>query len=155
MTSAMPHRATGIAAPLRAFVLAFIALVALAFPGRADDAALPDAATLQAIISGQIAAFQHDDAATAYGYASPDIQGVFTTPETFMAMVKNSYGAIYRPRSVAFGTLEMSDQGPVQNVYVTGMDGEAFIARYTFVKLPDGSWKINSVLIEKDDSPTI
>jgi hypothetical protein len=124
-------------------------------PASADDVSAGDKSAMQAIVSNQIAAFGHDDAATAYGFASPAIQGVFSTPDAFMAMVKSGYAPIYRPRSVTFGALTETDAGPVQTVYVTGADGESFIALYSFQKQPDGSWKINGVSIVKDDSPTI
>lgn len=124
-------------------------------PARADDVSPGDKSAMQAVITSQITAFGHDDAATAYGFASPAIHGIFTTPDAFMAMVKSGYAPIYRPRSVTFGALAMTGAGPVQTVYVTGADGESFIALYTFQKQPDGSWKINGVAIVKDDSPTI
>jgi hypothetical protein len=110
---------------------------------------------MQAIITGQIAAFGHDDAATAYGFASPAIKGQFTTPDAFMAMVKSGYGPIYRPRSVVMGALADSENGPVQTVYVTGADGQSWVALYTFQKQPDGTWKINGVRVVKDDTPSI
>ncbi len=145
-----------IAALLRALAVAIIAIAAGALaPARAGDVTATDKSAMQTIVSGQIAAFAHDDAAAAYAFASPALHGVFTTPDAFMAMVKNGYGAIYRPRSVVFGGVAMGDDGPVQTVYVTGADGESFVALYTFQKQPDGSWKINSVRVVKDDSPTI
>lgn len=140
-------------APL--FALLMLLPLALAPPARADDISAGDKSAMQAIVSGQIAAFGHDDAAAAFAYASPALHDVLRTPDAFMAMVKNGYGAIYRPRSVTFGAVEAGDSGPVAKVYVTGADGESFIALYTFQKQPDGSWKINGVRIVKDDSPTI
>lgn len=136
------------------FILGLVAVLA-AGVARADDIPAADQSAMQAIVSDQIAAFGHDDAATAYGFASPAIRSVFTTPDAFMAMVKNGYGAIYRPRSVAMGTLAESEAGPVQTVYVTGADGQSWVALYTFQKQPDGTWKINGVLVVRDDSPTI
>jgi ketosteroid isomerase-like protein len=145
-----------IAALLGTLVFAVIAVTAGALaPARADDVSPGDKSAMQAIISDQVAAFARDDASTAYAFASPAIQSEFTSPDAFMAMVKNGYGPIYRPRSVTFGALAETDAGPVQTVYVTGADGEAFVALYTFQKQPDGSWKINGVRIVKDDSPTI
>ena len=142
------------AALLGMLVFTIIAVAALA-PARADGVSSGDKSTMQAIVSDQIAAFAHDDASAAYGFASPAIQSQFNNPDAFMAMVKNGYGPIYRPRSVTFGALAETDAGPVQTVYVTGADGESFVALYTFQKQPDGSWKINGVRIVKDDSPTI
>jgi ketosteroid isomerase-like protein len=141
---------------LAAFLALFAILLAVLAPAAsADDVSAADKSAMQAIVSGQIAAFAHDDAAAAYAYASPAIQGIFPTPDAFMAMVKTGYGAIYRPRSVVFGDVAMGDAGPVAKVYVTGADGESFVALYSFQKQPDGSWKINGVQIIKDDTPTI
>jgi hypothetical protein len=142
----------GFAAFLALLAVAAIAFVPAAF---ADDVAPADKSAMQAVVSGQITAFEHDDAAAAYAYASPGIHTVFTTPGSFMAMVKSGYGAIYRPSSVIFGAAAMVDGSPTQTVYVTGADGESFVALYRFQKQPDGSWKIDSVTIVKDDSPTI
>jgi len=140
-----------------AALLALLMLLPLAFapPALADDIAAGDKSAMQAIVSDQMAAFAHDDAAAAFAYASPALHDVFRTPDTFMAMVKNGYGAIYRPRSVVFGDVETGAEGPVATVYVSGADGEAYVALYSFQKQPDGSWKINGVRIVKDDSPTI
>jgi len=145
-----------IVAVLGALVVVLIALaISSLAPVRAADVGASDKSTMQAIVSEQIAAFARNDATAAYAFASPSLHGVFATPDAFMAMVKNGYGAIYRPHSVVFGGVAMGDEGPVQTVYVTGADGESFVALYTFQKQPDGSWKINSVRVVKDDSPTI
>ena len=136
-------------------VFVVLALFAGAPAALADEVPAADQSAMQAIIAGQIAAFGHDDAATAYSFASPAIKGVFTTPDAFLAMVKNGYGPIYRPRSVAMGALADSAEGPVQTVYVTGADGQSWVALYTFQKQPDGTWKINGVRVVKDDSPSI
>ena len=44
---------------------------------------------IRGIISSQIEAFQRDDGATAYGYASSTIQGLFPSVDQFMAMVRS------------------------------------------------------------------
>jgi hypothetical protein len=121
----------------------------------ADDLSAADRAAMQSVISSQIGAFQHDDGSTAYGFASPNIQTYYPTPDLFMAMVKNGYPAIYRPQSVTFGEPEDTDAGPVQKVFIKGSDGQAYIALYAFQRQPDGTWKINGVTILKDDSPSI
>ena len=125
----------------------------LAFPAHADEAA--DRAAIQSLITAQIEAFRADDGAAAYGFASPMIQSVFPSPEAFMAMVKNGYPQVYRPRSVTFGMLVNSASGPIQQVFVVGPDGVSYIAAYTLERQPDGTWKINGCTILKDNSPTI
>ncbi len=102
------------------------------------------------IIAGQIAAFQRDDGATAYGYASPTIQGLFPGVDRFMAMVRLGYQPVYRPRSVTFGTVAETARGPEQRVFVTGPDGRHWLAIYTLQKQPDGSWRINGCVLTED-----
>jgi len=120
--------------------------------GAIDDS---DRAAIQALIAGQIAAFRADDDAAAYAMASPGIQQVFPTVEAFMEMVVNGYMPVYRPRSFTFGPLEESPQGPVQTVFLTGPDGDSYIATYLLEPQDDGSWKINGCALRHDNAPSI
>lgn len=43
-----------------------------------------------------------DDGEAAFAIATPDIQSIFRTPETFMKMVVNKYPQIYRLRKISF-----------------------------------------------------
>jgi hypothetical protein len=139
-----------IAGVLVAVTLAFTAVAA-----RAETFSDADRATIQALISGQISAFQHDDGAAAWNYASPTIQSYYPTADQFMAMVKNGYMPVYRPQSVTFGALVDTPVGPIQKVYITGPDGKAYIAAYGMQRQPDGSWKINGCSLVADDTPSI
>jgi ketosteroid isomerase-like protein len=129
-----------------ALVAALVILLstALTGPARADDAA-----DIRAVIDGQITAFRADDGDAAYGYAAPSIREIFVDPETFMAMVRNGYQPVYRPRSVTFGRLTEENGTTLQEVYVVGPDGESYKALYSLQKQPDGSWKINGCRIVK------
>ena len=109
-----------------------------------------DRQVFREIISNQIAAFQRDDGDTAYGLASPTIQGLFPGVERFMAMVRLGYQPVYRPRSVTFGTAAETARGPEQRVFVTGPDGRNWIAIYTLQQQPDGSWRINGCTLTED-----
>ena len=82
----------------RVKALVFAALLAAASPALADSLADSDRAAIQSMIANQIAAFQHDDGAGAYRFASPTIQQIFPTVDDFMAMVKNGYPPVYRPQ---------------------------------------------------------
>lgn len=138
----------------RSAVVALAALLALASPAAADVAEA-DRADMQAIVSSQIAAFQSDDSAAAYEFASPSIRTIFPTADMFMDMVRGGYMPVYRPQSFTFGPLVDTPRGPVQRVFITGPDGAAYVAEYLFQQQPDGSWKINGVTLVKDTSPTI
>ena len=113
-------------------------------PGIAQTIDDRDAAAIRDVISQQLEAFQRDDGAAAFGFASPGIQQLFRTPENFMGMVRDGYRPVYRPREVEFRELGVSPLGqPTQDVFVIGPDGKPAIARYTMQRLPDGSWRID------------
>src|SRR5438093_10745192 len=93
--------------------LLFVLALAAGLPRIAGAAEISpaDQATIQGMISHQIEAFRHDDGAAAYGFASPNIQGLYPNPDLFMNMVKNAYKPVYRPQSVTFGQLSDSPYG--------------------------------------------
>ena len=129
---------------MRTLIATIVLFACLSGAVRADDAPVSadDQAAIRTVITNQITAFQHDDAAGAFGYAAPSTQGVFGTPETFMDMVKRGYAPVYRPHSVQFATIEQGDQGIIQNVELIGPDGLPYTARYTMEHEADGSWRI-------------
>lgn len=104
-----------------------------------------DRAAIKQVISGQIQAFRQDDAAAAYAHAAPNIKAMFPTAETFMRMVRNGYGAVYRPQSFDFGPLDHSDGKWVQPVRLIGPDGAPKVALYVMQRQADGTWKIAGV----------
>jgi hypothetical protein len=128
---------------------------AAATTARAQMPSDADRQAIRSIISGQIDAFQRDDGATAYGFASPAIHDLFPGVDAFMGMVKGAYQPVYRPRSVTFGPLIDSAAGPLQRVLVVGPDGRNWIAEYTLQRQPDGSWKINGCRLLEDTGETI
>ena len=70
-----------------------------------DTAGLAEKGAIRKVIEAQIGAFRADDGERAFGYASPNIRQIFRSAENFMAMVRNGYQPVYRPRSVRFGDL--------------------------------------------------
>ena len=66
---------------VRIIALMFAILIGSTALVRAGD----DVATGQSVIRSQEAAIARDDAAAAYGFASPAIHSMFRTPDTFMA----------------------------------------------------------------------
>jgi Domain of unknown function (DUF4864) len=102
-----------------------------------------DQAAIRQVIQSQMAAFQKDDGATAYGYASPTIQQKFANPDVFLEMVKTGYPAVYHPREVEFRELKVENGRLLQEVYVVGPDGNPALAIYEMQRQPDGSWRIN------------
>lgn len=106
---------------------------------------LPDAdrQAIRAVIERQLQAFLRDDGTAAFSYATPSIQGIFQSPENFMAMVKNGYQPVYRPQAVTFRDIIDLHGAPAQRVLVVGPDGVPVIAVYPMQRMPDGTWLIN------------
>jgi hypothetical protein len=134
---------------LWASVVAFALQAALPGAGRAGDALLGDAdrAAIRAVIQRQLDAFQRDDAAAAFALASPGIQERFHDPATFLAMVRDSYQAVYRPRHVTFLDVVVAEGQVVQKVLVIGPDGVQVLAVYPMAHMPDGSWTTDGCLL--------
>ena len=71
------------------------------------------------------------------------IRQKFGSAENFLDMVRTAYPPVYRPRDTEFRGLEMTWDGPVQEVFFFGPDGEPAVGYYLMEQQPDGSWKIN------------
>lgn len=104
-------------------------------------------AAIKQVIEAQIEAFQKDDGEMAFGFATENIRTLFGTPERFLTMVRTSYGQIYRPRSVEFRRLLIVRGEPIQEVFFVGLDLTTMLALYRMEQQPDGSWRINGVLV--------
>jgi len=134
---------------MRAFVLLAALLIGLAAPVRAADDVTAAQANAQAIINSQVEAFGRDDAATAYSYAAPAIQGMFPQADIFLSMVQRSYAPVYRHKSFEFGEARAADGKIAQRVHIIDADGEAWEALYTLEQQPDGSLKITGCVLLK------
>ncbi len=111
-----------------------------------------DAAAIHSVIERQHAAFQRDDAAAAFAFASPEIQARFGTPAAFIEMVRRAYQPVYRPREREFRALVEGEEGPVQKVLLVGPEGRVVLALYSMEREADGSWRISGcTLVEAED----
>lgn len=126
-------------------LLFFLALPAFAQAQTADT----DKTAIVGVIQRQLDAFQGDRAAEAFGYASPGIQQMFGTPDNFLAMVRQGYPPVYRPRSVDFRELVTSEGRIVQKVLFVGPDGVPVVAEYFMQRQPDGSWRIDGCRLDR------
>jgi len=130
-------------------------------PSTSSDAVPPvklateDPAAIQRTIEQQIAAFQAEDADTAFSFASPDIQEQFETADQFMAMVRANYAPVYRPQSVNFKAIEIVQGNPVQAVTLLGPQGEWVTAYYQMEQQSDASWRIAGCVIVPLQGETI
>jgi ketosteroid isomerase-like protein len=128
-------------------LITVIIIVAGAAAAARAELAAADRDAIEATISAQIEAFQRDDGDAAFAFAAPGIRAQFGDAETFMAMVQAGYNAVYRPQSVRFLSLEVTDGVPTQEVHVIGPDGVPYFALYLMERQADGSWRIGGVLL--------
>ena len=109
---------------------------------------------LQSIITRQLAAFGREDAAEAESFASPQLRDRFPDPRGFLAMVKENYGALVKPRSTHFDETSDSPHGPLQKVTVVANDGTVWTAIYVFERV-EGGWRISGCGLVKQESQDI
>lgn len=136
---------------MRCMALRFFALfgmmLALALPAHAQVSAA-DQTAIREVIEGQVEAFRRDDGDAAFGYASPNIQGMFGTSETFMDTVRQGYRPVYRPRTFEFREIVTMHGMVTQKVHVIGPDGRPVTAFYPMTQQPDGSWRIEGCYLQ-------
>jgi hypothetical protein len=123
---------------MRAAILLIALVMGFAAPAYAAD----DIVAAQNVIRLQAEAFGRDDAAAAYSYAAPEIQGMFPEPGVFMDMVRNGYAPVYRHKSFEFGEARHTDGRIEQDVHIVDADGVPWDALYTLEPQADGSLKI-------------
>ena len=128
---------------MRSVVLALAATLLLALPMRAEEPRNP---AIEGVIQSQIEAFLADDFETAFTFASPNIQGLFGTPERFGMMVRQGYPMVWRPADVQY--LELAEIGGQvwQRVMITDQAGAVHMLGYQMIETGDG-WQINGVRI--------
>ena len=113
-------------------LLAALLLLLSISAARAQELAPADRAAIAGVIRDQIAAFRVDDAARAFGYASPAIRAKFGTPEQFLEMVRSGYAPVYRAEDVTIREIAVENGVPVQAVEIRGPGGEGVLALYSW-----------------------
>lgn len=101
---------------------------------------------LQAVITSQMDAFKTDDLERAFEFASPNIQGMFGSPENFGEMVKTGFPMVWRPGSVEFLEARQIAGRLWQKVLIQDGKGALHLLDYQMVKGEDG-WRINAVQV--------
>lgn len=119
-------------------------LLALSLSAGLASGAFAQSAEIEANIAAQIQAFKADDFATAFTFASPNIQRLFGNPDNFGAMVRNGYPMVWRPSDVRFLELREVAGALWQKVMITDGDGAVHILDYQMIQRESG-WKINGV----------
>jgi hypothetical protein len=120
-------------------ILTALALIVAILPGvlRADD-------RIPQVIRDQIAAFQADDFATAFTYASPTIRQLFGTSERFGQMVQQGYPMVHRPADVTMLDQRGVGDSVIQRVRIRDAAGRVHVLDYLMIPTENG-WQINGV----------
>lgn len=124
----------------------FVAAVAAPAQDKAPVAGA-DRTAIRQVIQRQMDAFQKDDGAAAFAFATPQLRERFGSADNFMSMVRGGYQPVYRPSQVSFGKLERTDDSVVQHVLVVAPDGAVHEALYFMERQKDGSWLIGGCLL--------
>lgn len=123
---------------LRVFLFV-LSLFAVTTPAQAQDAGV-----IEGVIAGQLDAFNDRDVETAWGFASPMIQGIFGSSANFAMMVEQGYPMVWSNGGAEF--LELGTEAGVilQKVLLTDATGGRHVLIYAMVETAEG-WKINGV----------
>ena len=131
-----------------------MAVARAAPPPLAEPVDIADARAVRGVVSAQLDAFAHDDAARAFSYAAPAIQAMFQTPERFVAMVRNGYPVVYRNASATFFVPQRFGDEIVQTVHLGDGDGRVWLATYRLERQADGNWRINGCDVQRASGKT-
>lgn len=115
--------------------------------------AAEDVSAAQSVIRSQLEAMDRDDAAAAYSFAAPEIRGLFSEADSFMAMVRRSYQPVHRHKSYSFGDGRGEAGRFIQEVRIIDSDGVPWQAIYTLEQQPDGSLKITGCTLKAIGTP--
>jgi hypothetical protein len=126
---------------MRRLLLSLVLSLLPALSAPAQEARNP---AIETIIQQQFDAFRADDVGTAFSFASPNIKGIFGTPENFGMMVRNGYPMVWRPAEVQYLELREVAGNLWQRVMVTDQAGRTHLLDYQMVQTGQG-WQINAV----------
>jgi hypothetical protein len=126
-----------------------VLFVILGLSGQATAFSDTDRAAIQSTIERQLQAFLKDDGETAYSFAAPNIKMMYPSVDAFMAMVRQGYPQVYRPRSYEFGELKEEPGYLEQSVDIVDAEGQFWTAVYTLRQDADGTWKITGCYLVK------
>ena len=102
---------------------------------------------IERVISDQLQALKAGDGEKALTYAAPGIQDQFGTPENFLRMVRNGYGALLDARYTKFLEGAIIGGNTVQPLRLVLPDDTVLVALYRMEKQKDGSWRISGCVI--------
>jgi hypothetical protein len=130
--------------------IALLAMTCLAQTKPVEPRATPDAKSesksdrekIQRVITLQLRAFERNDEAIAFSYATADTRKVFGTPRQFMDMVRLGYAPVLKHSSREFLEAANVNGLTVQPVKFLTTDGDIVVALYTMERQADNEWRI-------------
>ena len=133
-------------------LLAAVALAASALPALATPpghAALPatEWTAIKEVIGGQLQALKAGDGTKALTYSVPGMRRQFRTPEGFMRMVREGYGALLTARDSTFLEGAVVDGVTLQPLQLVLPDNSVVVALYRMERQKDGAWRIAGCVI--------
>jgi hypothetical protein len=129
-----------------------LALMFLVQGASAQSVAPADQTAIHKVIQAQIDAIAKNDYNGAYALATPGIKALYSTAQSFQALIQTRYPQLIRPKSIVFGTLVTTPQGPIQRVFITASDSKPYVASYSLQQQPDNSWLIAGCTIARDNA---
>lgn len=133
---------------LRAMTLCVAVFGATPAPA-ADQLGADDRRAIEKTVRGQLDAFGRDDANGAFGFATPDIQRLFGSPERFMRMVRESYEPVYRASRVRFVRVDAVDGQWVQTVELIDAESRVWRGLFTMKRQANRSWKVGGCELQQ------
>lgn len=130
---------------MRRLLISLLLVVLGSLPLQAQDAR---SSAVVDTIQSQLDAFQEDDFAKAFTYASPAIKRLFGNPDRFGAMVRNGFPMVWRPSAVEF--LDFKDEAESEGGQVSQMvlfrdaNGVPVVMEYFMIETENG-WQIDGV----------
>ncbi|MBV9890720.1 MAG: DUF4864 domain-containing protein [Rhizobacter sp.] len=131
------------------------ALPATAAPPGPEPLTAAEARAVRIVVSAQLDAFAHDDAARAFSYAAPAIQAIFQTPERFIAMVQAGYPVVYRAAAATFLVPQRVGDEVMQGVHLSDGNGAVWLATYRLERQSDGTWRIRGCDVQRASGKTV
>ena len=98
------------------------------------------------IIQDQLEAFNDRDIATAWTFASPNIQQFYGNPDNFGMMVEEGFPMVWDNAETRFLEQESRDNRAIQRVLIRDDNGVTHVLDYQLARTSDG-WKIAGVRI--------
>ena len=106
-----------------------------------------ETARIRGVIQKQLDAFQPDNWAEAFSYATPFLQEQFGSPDMFRRMVLGGYAIVHRPCTTTFKGPEEIGARLAQMAFMIGPDGKASMVVYFMENQDSKIWRIGGVTI--------